>query len=79
MKTDNNRPAPRHDPGHLQLPVEAVQVWLDLAIRTMTQNESIAEEDWVWFENYLKILLNETHARISKTTPQVMVSNETTT
>jgi len=53
------RPVPRHDPSHLQLPVEAVQIHLDLAVRTMTSNQGISNEDWVWYEKYLTYMLED--------------------
>jgi hypothetical protein len=51
---------PRHDPTHLQLPVEAVKVFLDRAIDTMKKNEDITAEDWDWFYKYLDYLKIET-------------------
>jgi hypothetical protein len=59
MNTNPNRPAPRHDSTHLQLPVEAVQIHLDLAASTMTKNDGITAEDRQWYVLYLETLLQE--------------------
>lgn len=42
-------PDPRHDPEHLQLPIEAVKIFLDRAIEVMYNNDGISRRDWVWF------------------------------
>jgi hypothetical protein len=57
--TDNNQPIPRHDSSHLQLPVEAVKVWLDLSLATMQKNDEVNQEDWTWYEQYLSLMLEE--------------------
>ena len=50
---------PRHDPSHLQLPVEAVKIYLDLSLGIMEKNDGINQEDWAWYEQYLSLLLEE--------------------
>lgn len=40
---------PRHDPNNLQLPIEAVKIFLDRAVEVMYNNDGIAQEDWDWF------------------------------
>ena len=39
----------RTDPAHHQLPIQAVKIFLDLALGTMYNNDGIKKEDWDWF------------------------------
>ena len=42
-------PETRTDPAHHQLPIQAVKIFLDLALSTMYNNDGITKEDWDWF------------------------------
>jgi hypothetical protein len=46
----------RTDPAHHQLPIQAVKIWLDLAINTMQNNDGIIEEDIEWFKTAIWIM-----------------------
>jgi hypothetical protein len=59
MNPNNNRPAPRQEPGHLQLPVQAAQIYLDLAASVIAKNDGITAEDKQWYILYLETLLQE--------------------
>ncbi len=56
MAEQSNFPQPRHDASHHQLPIEAVKIHLDVAMDTMKKNEGINEDDWAWFDGYLKVM-----------------------